>query len=132
MPPIVLHLILVLLIASPFFYFVTAGAQIFTVPKLRDAGIMFGALSFVSGMFGVLGFGLFHRLELSQGLCGVGLAVCSLTLYEWTRRTIQDLLLDERAPGRSTAVYGYAEAAHVLRAAAQRYLEPGRGRSFQS
>jgi hypothetical protein len=77
MIPIPLHLAFVLLIASPFLYFITAGAKTFTVPELRDAGASLGQISFLSGAFGVLGFGLFHRLELFQVLCGVGLAVCS-------------------------------------------------------
>ena len=45
-----LHLAIVLWMTIPFPYFMTAGANIFTVPKLRDNGAMLGQLSFMSGM----------------------------------------------------------------------------------
>lgn len=88
MIPIPLHLAFVLLIASPFLYFITAGAKSFTVPQLREAGASLGQISFLSGAFGVLGVGLFHRLELFHAICGAGLTLFSLVLYEWTRRTV--------------------------------------------
>jgi protein-S-isoprenylcysteine O-methyltransferase Ste14 len=77
-----------LLIAGPFLYFITAGAKTFTVPELRDAGASIGQISFFSGAFGVLAVGLFHRPELFHELCGALLALCSVVLYEWTRRTV--------------------------------------------
>jgi protein-S-isoprenylcysteine O-methyltransferase Ste14 len=88
MIPVPLHFALVLLIASPFLYFITAGAKTFTVPELRDGGATLGQTSFISGAFGVLGVGLFHRPELFHELCGSGLALCSVLLYEWTRHTV--------------------------------------------
>jgi protein-S-isoprenylcysteine O-methyltransferase Ste14 len=85
-----LHLAIVLWMAIPFPYFMTAGANIFTVPKLRDNGAMLGQISFISGMLCVLFMGLFYRLLVPAALCGSILALCSVVLYEWTRRTVVD------------------------------------------
>jgi protein-S-isoprenylcysteine O-methyltransferase Ste14 len=76
--------------AIPFPYFMTAGANIFTVPKLRDNGAMLGQISFISGMVCVLVMGLFYGLQVPMALCGCILALCSVMLYEWTRRTVVD------------------------------------------
>jgi protein-S-isoprenylcysteine O-methyltransferase Ste14 len=85
-----LHLALVLWMAIQFPYFMTAGANIFTVPKLRDNGAMLGQLSFISGMVCVLVMGLFYGLALPLALCGCIFALCSVMLYEWSRRTVVD------------------------------------------
>ena len=87
---VILRLALVLWMTTPFLYFVTAGVNIFTVPKLRDNGAMLGQLSFISGMFCVLFMGLFRGLQLPLALGGCILALCSVMLYEWTRRTVLD------------------------------------------
>lgn len=86
----ILHFALVLWMAVPFPYFISAGANIFTVPKLRDNGAVLGQLSFVSGMLCVLFMGLFYGMLLPLALCGAILALGSLSLYEWTRRTVVD------------------------------------------
>ena len=86
----IVHLTLVLWMAVPFPYFISAGAYIFTVPKLRDSGAVLGQLSFVSGMLCVLFMGLFYGLLLPLALCGCVLALGSVLLYEWTRRTMVD------------------------------------------
>jgi protein-S-isoprenylcysteine O-methyltransferase Ste14 len=87
---IALHLLLVLWMALPFPYFMTAGANIFKVPKLRDNGAMFGQISFISGMVCVLVMGLFYGLLLPAALGGAMLALSAVILYEWTRRTVVD------------------------------------------
>jgi protein-S-isoprenylcysteine O-methyltransferase Ste14 len=84
-----LHLGVSLWVAVPFVYFLTAGAKIFTVPE-RDSGSVLGQLSFVSGMACVLGLGFYQALLWYQVLCGAVLALCSVVLYEWTRRTVID------------------------------------------
>jgi protein-S-isoprenylcysteine O-methyltransferase Ste14 len=56
-----LHLGVSLWVASPFVYFLTAGAKTFTVPA-RDSGAVLGQLSFVSGMACVLGLGFYQAL----------------------------------------------------------------------
>jgi protein-S-isoprenylcysteine O-methyltransferase Ste14 len=71
--------------AIPFPYFMTAGANIFKVPTLRDNGAMLGQISFISGM------------------------LCSVLLYEWSRRTVVDRnfyvgLADEVPPAVCDAV----------------------------
>jgi protein-S-isoprenylcysteine O-methyltransferase Ste14 len=86
----VLHLTLVLWMAIPFPYFMTAGANIFTVPKLRDNGAMLGQISFISGMACGLVMGLFYGLLVPAAVCGAILALGAVMLYEWTRRTVVD------------------------------------------
>jgi protein-S-isoprenylcysteine O-methyltransferase Ste14 len=85
-----LRLAFILWMACPFLYFMTTGAKIFTVPMLLDSGAMLGELSFVSGIVCVLCMGLFRGLLLPVALCGFVLALSSLLLYEWTRRTVID------------------------------------------
>jgi protein-S-isoprenylcysteine O-methyltransferase Ste14 len=85
-----LHLAIVLWMAIPFPYFMTAGANIFMVPKLRDNGAMLGQISFISGMVCVLVMGLFYSLLVPAAVCGAILAVAAVMLYEWTRRTVVD------------------------------------------
>lgn len=87
---VALHLVLVLWMALPFPYFISAGANIFTVPKLRDNGAMLGQLSFISGMLCVLFRGLFYGLFVPAVLCGAILALAAVIIYEWTRRTVID------------------------------------------
>lgn len=86
----ILHLAIVLWMAVPFPYFISAGANTFTVPKLRDNGAVLGQISFMSGMLCVMIMGLFYGLLIPAALCGCVLALCSLVLYEWTRRTVVD------------------------------------------
>ena len=86
----ILHLAIVLWMAMPFPYFISAGANIFTVPKLRDNGAVLGQLSFMSGMLCVVIMGLFYRLLIPAALCGCVFALCAVALYEGTRRTVVD------------------------------------------
>ena len=85
-----LHMLVVFWMAIPFPYFMTGGANIFTVPKLRDNGATLGQISFISGMLCVLFMGLFYGLALPLALCGAILASCSVKLYEWSRRAVVD------------------------------------------
>jgi protein-S-isoprenylcysteine O-methyltransferase Ste14 len=87
---LVLHLGVALWVVTPFLYFLTAGAKTFTVPALRDGGAQLGQYSFVSVMVCVLFLGFYQSLVSYLALCGVGLALSSLVLYEWTRRTVTD------------------------------------------
>ncbi len=85
-----LRLAFIFWMVCPFLYFMTAGANTFTTPKLRDNGAMLGQISFLSGMVCVLIMGLFYGLLVPAALCGCILALCSVVLYEWTRRTVVD------------------------------------------
>src|SRR5271167_540548 len=87
---VTLHLGVALWVITPFLYFMTAGAKTFTVPALRDGGAQLGQYSFVSVMVCVLFLGFYQVLLWYQALCGAGLALISLVLYEWTRRTVID------------------------------------------
>lgn len=86
----IFHVVLVLWMAIPFSYFISAGGNIFTVPKLRDTGAVLGQLSFASGMLCVFFMGLFYGLWVPAALCSVVLATGAVVLYEWTRRTALD------------------------------------------
>jgi protein-S-isoprenylcysteine O-methyltransferase Ste14 len=85
-----LRLAFIFWMVCPFLYFMTAGANTFTVPKLRDNGAALGQISFVSGMACVLIMGLFHRLSVPFAISGAVLAAGALILYESTRRTVVD------------------------------------------
>jgi protein-S-isoprenylcysteine O-methyltransferase Ste14 len=87
---VALHLGEALWIVIPFVYFITAGAKTFTVPALRDGGAQLGQYSFVSAMVCVLFLGFYQSLVWYQMVCGTVLALCSIVLYEWTRRTVID------------------------------------------
>jgi protein-S-isoprenylcysteine O-methyltransferase Ste14 len=87
---VILHLAVVFWLLIPFLYFMTLAANIFTIPALRNNGAVLGQLSFISGMACVLIMGLFNGLLLPPALCGCVLALCSMILYEWSRRTVID------------------------------------------
>jgi protein-S-isoprenylcysteine O-methyltransferase Ste14 len=83
-----LRLVFIFWMVCPFLYFMTAGINTFIVPKLRDNGALLGQMSFISGMACVLIMGLFYGLSVPFALCGAALALGSLILYEWSRRTV--------------------------------------------
>ncbi len=85
-----LRLGVALWVVIPFVYFIAAGAKTFNVPALRDDGAAFGYLSFVSVMVCVLFLGFYQPLVWYRALCGAVLALGSVLLYEWTRRTVID------------------------------------------
>jgi protein-S-isoprenylcysteine O-methyltransferase Ste14 len=85
-----LRLAFIFWMVCPFLYFMTAGANTFTVPKLRDNGAMLGQISFISGMVCVLFMGLFYGLWVLPAVCGAIFALGAVMLYEWTRRTVVD------------------------------------------
>jgi protein-S-isoprenylcysteine O-methyltransferase Ste14 len=87
---VLLHKVIVFWMLIPFPYFMTVGGNMFTVPPLHNNGAVLGQISFLSGMACVLGMGLFSGLLLTPALCGCLLALCSVLLYEWTRRTVVD------------------------------------------
>jgi protein-S-isoprenylcysteine O-methyltransferase Ste14 len=85
-----LRLAFIFWMVCPFLYFMTAGANIFTIPILLDNGAMLGQVSFLSGMLCVLVMGLFYGLWVPAASCGAVLALGSLMLYEWSRRAVVD------------------------------------------
>ena len=87
---IALRLAFIFWMVCPFLYFTTAGANTFIVPTLRDNGATLGQISFLSGMACVLFMGLFYGLWVPPAVCGAFLALGSLMLYEWSRRTVVD------------------------------------------
>ena len=87
---IILHIALVFWMLIPFLYFITAAANTFRVPALRNNGAVLGQFSFVSGMLCVILMGLFSALSVPLAMCGCILALCSVLLYEVARRTVID------------------------------------------
>src|SRR5271167_4003196 len=85
-----LHLGVALWVVAPLIYFISAGAKTFTAPELRDGGAVLGQLSFVSGALCAFFVGFYQTLVWYQAFCGAAIAVCSVLLYEWTRRTVID------------------------------------------
>jgi protein-S-isoprenylcysteine O-methyltransferase Ste14 len=84
----IVHLALVFWMLTPFLYFITAGGNVFTVPALRNNGAVWGQISFISGMLCVAFMGLFSGLLLPLALSGCVLALCAVTIYDWSRRTV--------------------------------------------
>jgi protein-S-isoprenylcysteine O-methyltransferase Ste14 len=111
-----LRLAFIFWMVCPFLYFMTAGANTFTVPKLRDSGAVLGQISFVSGTACVLIMGLYSGLWVLPAVCGAILALGSLMLYEWTRRTVIDrnfyVALSGEVPGAVCDVGPYHHVRH--------------------
>lgn len=85
-----LHLLLVLWMLIPFPYFNAAGGHTFTVPKLHDTGATLGQMSFASGMLCAIFMGLYYPLRILPAMGGAVVALISVLLYEWTRRSVID------------------------------------------
>jgi protein-S-isoprenylcysteine O-methyltransferase Ste14 len=86
---VVLSFVLCLVLVAPFQWFTVVGAKTFRREQMHDAGAALGGLAFVSGTMVILATGLFHILPLEHALPGALLAVLSIALYEWTRRTVR-------------------------------------------
>jgi hypothetical protein len=116
-----LHLGVSLWMASPFVYFLIAGAKTFNIPA-GDSGAVLGQLSFVSGMACVLGLGFYQALVWYQLLCGAVSALCSVVLYEWTRRTVIDRNFYTALGGEVPAALGGEVPAEVCRSGPYKFV----------
>lgn len=87
-PALIASIVLTLLLASPFQWFMGAGRETF-VMREPDPGAVWGQLSFVSGIAALAWTGLFGGFAIDAGTLGALAAMAaSVTLYEWARRTV--------------------------------------------
>ena len=97
--------LLSLLLASPFLYFLVAGARTFEVPEGSDAGVVLGQISFLSGALAILWIGLQENMRLGNAVAGIAIDLLSILLYEWTRWTVE---------GRGFSIALAGEVPHAL------------------
>jgi hypothetical protein len=103
-----LHLLVSLWMASPFVYFLTAGAKTFILPA-GDSGSVLGQISFVSGMVCVLGLGFYQALAWYQVLESLSKAWAGLpTGLKNSRRSTA--VIGSRRPRRDPASSAAKEA----------------------
>jgi protein-S-isoprenylcysteine O-methyltransferase Ste14 len=87
-PALITSIVLTILLASPFQWFMGAGKDTF-IRREPSPGAVWGQLSFVSGMMAIAWVGLFGGLSAGPATAGaLALAAASVALYEWTRRTV--------------------------------------------
>ncbi len=86
-PALIASIVLTVLLAAPFQWFLGAGARTF-IRREPSPGAAWGQASFLSGIAAVAWVGLFGGLALDAAV-GVALllAVASVALYEWARHT---------------------------------------------
>ena len=79
--------LLSLLLASPFMYFLVAGARTFNAPEVADSGAAWGSTAFISGSIVIFWNGLHEGIPLLNGVaCGqVPSAVCEQGPYRYLR-----------------------------------------------
>jgi protein-S-isoprenylcysteine O-methyltransferase Ste14 len=87
-PALITSIVLTLLLAAPFQWFMGAGRETF-VMRQPDPGALWGQLSFLSGIAVLAWTGLFGGLAIDLGtLPALALMAASVALYEWARRTV--------------------------------------------
>jgi steroid 5-alpha reductase family enzyme len=102
-PALIISIVLTLLLASPFQWFLGAGRDTFIV-RQPSQGALWGQWSFLSGIAVVAWTGLFGGLAIDPGTLGaLALAAASLALYEWARRTVGPQRLHVGLSGRVPA-----------------------------
>ncbi len=86
-PALITSIVLTILLASPFQWFLGAGARTF-IRREPSPGAAWGQTSFLSGIMAVAWVGLFGGLSPDLGTLGaLALAAAAVALYEWARRT---------------------------------------------
>ena len=84
---LITSIVLTLLLASPFQWFMGAGRDTFVMTQ-PSQGALWGQVSFLSGIAALAWTGLFGGLAIDAGtLGGLALMAASVTLYEWARRS---------------------------------------------
>jgi len=87
--PTVPRLILLVVLACTFPYFLGAGARTFTSSGTDDAGAIWAQISFgFTGALPTITLGLVVPIRLYNAVGAIAVLICSLTLYEWARHTI--------------------------------------------
>jgi len=99
-PALITSIVLTLLLAAPFQWFMGAGRATFVV-RQPDAGALWGQLSFLSGIAALAWSGLFGGLALDAGPLGaLAVMAAAVALYEWARRTVGPQRLHVGLSGR--------------------------------
>ena len=87
-PALIASIVLTVLLASPFQWFMGAGKDTF-IRREPSPGAAWGEASFLSGIAAIAWVGLFGGLAIGAAtLLALALAAASVTLYEWARRTV--------------------------------------------
>ena len=87
-PALIASIVLTLLLAAPFQWFIGAGRDTF-VMRQPSQGALWGQVSFISGIAVIAWTGLFGGLAIDTGtLAALVLAAGAVALYEWARRTV--------------------------------------------
>ena len=87
-PALIISIVLTVLLASPFQWFMGAGKDTF-IRREPSPGAAWGEASFLSGIAAIAWVGLFGGLAINAAtLLALALAAASVTLYEWARRTV--------------------------------------------
>ena len=87
-PALITSIVLTILLASPFQWFMGAGKDTF-IRREPSPGAVWGQCAFMSGIMAIAWVGLFGGLSLGIATVGaLALASGSVVLYEWTRRTV--------------------------------------------
>ena len=85
---LITSIVLTVLLASPFQWFLGAGNDTF-IRRDPSPGAVWGSWSFLSGIAAIAWVGLLGGLPLdAASVSALALAVASVTLYEWARRTV--------------------------------------------
>jgi protein-S-isoprenylcysteine O-methyltransferase Ste14 len=87
-PALITSIVLTILLASPFQWFMGAGRDTFIMTQ-PSQGALWGQASFLSGIAALAWTGLFGGFAIDAGtLGGLALMAAAVTLYEWARRTV--------------------------------------------
>ena len=99
-PALITSIVLTLLLASPFQWFMGAGRDTFVV-RQPSQGALWGQVSFLSGIAALAWTGLFGGFAIDAGTLGaLALTAASVALYEWARRTVGPQRLHVGLSGR--------------------------------
>ena len=84
------HLVLLFFLGGVFLHFLLAGARTFARSGISDErGAGYAQISFVFGGTVVTWFlGLYQPIHLANGIIATVVLLASISLYEWSRRTI--------------------------------------------
>lgn len=114
-PALITSIVLTVLLAAPFQWFLGAGKDTFIV-RQPSQGALWGQVSFVSGLMAVAWVGLFGGLRLEPATAGaLLLSLAAVALYEAARRTAGRQRLHIGLSGRAPDAVLEAGPYRVLR-----------------
>ena len=117
-PALITSIVLTILLASPFQWFMGAGAKTF-IRRGPSPGSAWGSASFASGIMAIAWVGLFGGLAIDAGTLAalaLALAAAAVMLDEWARRTVGArqlyIGLTDRVPGAVLETGPYRRLRH--------------------